>query len=199
MKAFQSRHLVKYRLFCFRLALFTCTAILWSFGVFAGEPPEDRDANPSNEQIQIVADKLITNNKEKFAEFLGDVRASQGNFVVRSEHLRIYYKDDPQNHANQEPASGQGLIKRLVASDNVRVSFEEYTAKTHRMEYDLDTQVVVLIGEGSTMTSGKNILTGSKITVNRKNGQIQIESSPQQRVRAVFHPEGAFSEEHTKE
>jgi len=199
LKAFQSRHLVKYRPLWIRVTLFTCTAVLLSFGVFAGESPEENDANPSDEQIQIVADKLVTSSREKFAEFLGDVRASQGDFVITSEHLRIYYKDDPQNRTNREQAGGQGLIKRVVASGNVHVSFEKYTAETNRVEYDLDTKVVVLIGENSTMTSGKNTLTGSKITINRGNGQIQIESSPQQRVRAVFHPEETVSEENTKE
>jgi lipopolysaccharide export system protein LptA len=182
-----------------RVTLLACTTVLLSFGVFAGELPEEKDANPSDEQIQIVADKLVTSNTEKFAEFLGDVRASQGNFVITSEYLRIYYKDDPQQHTKRGQSGSQGLIKQVVASGNVQVSFEKYTAETRRLEYDLETQIVVLIGENSTMTSGKNILTGSKITFNRRNGQIQIESSPQQRVRAVFHPEEKVSEENAKE
>jgi lipopolysaccharide export system protein LptA len=169
------------------------TTVLLSSGLFAGEAPKEKDANQAAEQIQIVADKLITNNAEKFAEFEGDVRASQGNMVITSERLRIYYKDDPDQTGSQE------LIKRVVASGNVVVTSEKYKAETDRVEYDLDTRVLVLIGENSTVTSGKNILSGSKITVNRENGQIKVESSPQKRVKAVFYPKEKASNQNTKE
>ena len=198
VKAVRSHRSLKCRLLWMQAAVFMCATVLLSFGAFSGEPPEEKDANPPDEQIQIVADKLVTNNKEKFAEFIGDVRASQGNFVITSEYLRIYYKDDLQNQTDPKQTGSQGLIKQVVASGNVKVSFEKYTAETQRVEYDPDTQIAVLTGENSTMTSGKNTLTGSRITVNRRNGQIQIESGPQQRVRAVFHSDEKFLEENTK-
>ncbi len=197
MKAFRSRQPVKYRPFWIRVTLFTFTTVLLSSWVFAGESPKEQDANQTDEQIQIVADKLITNNAEKFAEFVGDVRASQGNLVITSERLRIYYKDNADR--NEEQTGSQELIKRIVASGNVVISSEKYKAETDRVEYDLDTRVLVLIGENSTVTSGKNILTGSKITVNRKNGQIKVESSPQKRVKAVFYPKEKASNQNTKE
>ncbi len=197
MKTFRLRQPVKYRPFWIRVTLFTFTTVLLSSWVFAGEAPKEQDANQTDEQIQIVADKLITNNAEKFAEFVGDVRASQGNLVITSERLRIYYKDNADR--NEEQTGSQELIKRIVASGNVVVSSEKYKAETDRVEYDLDTRVLVLIGENSTVTSGKNILTGSKITVNRKNGQIKVESSPQKRVKAVFYPKEKAPNQNTKE
>ena len=197
MKTFRLRQPVKYRPFWIRVTLFTFTTVLLSSWVFAGEAPKEQDANQIDEQIQIVADKLITNNAEKFAEFEGDVRASQGNMVITSERLRIYYKDDPDR--NEDQTGSQELIKRVVASGNVVVTSEKYKAETDRVEYDLDTRVLVLIGENSTVTSGKNILSGSKITVNRENGQIKVESSPQKRVKAVFYPKEKASNQNTKE
>ena len=197
MKTFRLRQPVKYRPFWIRVTLFTFTTVLLSSWVFAGESPKEQDANQTDEQIQIVADKLITNNAEKFAEFVGDVRASQGNLVITSERLRIYYKDNADR--NEEQTGSQELIKRIVASGNVVVSSEKYKAETDRVEYDLDTRVLVLIGENSTVTSGKNILTGSKITVNRKNGQIKVESSPQKRVKAVFYPKEKAPNQNTKQ
>ena len=186
MNAFRSRHPVKYRPFWIRVTLFTITTMLLTSGGFAEAPPPQKSANQADEQIQIVADKLITNNAEKFAEFVGDVQARQGNFVITSERLRIYYRDDPDR--NKDQTGSQDSIKRIVANGNVQISSEKYEAKTDQVEYDLDTQVIVLTGENSTVTSGKNILTGSKITVYRKNGQITVERSPQNRVKAVFYP-----------
>jgi lipopolysaccharide export system protein LptA len=49
------------------------------------------------------------------------------------------------------------------------------------------------------MTSGKNILTGSKISVNRKNGQIKVEGIPHKRVKAVFYPKEKTPEQNPKE
>ena len=187
MKALRSRHPVKYRPFWIQVTFFTITTMLLSSGGFAGESPPLKSPNQADEQIQIVADKLITNDAEKFAEFEGDVQASQGNFVITSERLRIYYRDEPGH--NKDQTGSQESIKRVVANGNVQISSEKYEAKTDQVEYDLDTQVIVLMGENSTVTSGKNILTGSKITVYRKNGQITVERSPQKRVKAVFYPE----------
>ena len=197
MKAFRSNCPGKYRLFWIGVSLFTFTTVLLSSGVFAEDLPQEKITNQADEQIQIVADKLITNSVEKFAEFVGDVRASQGNLVINSERLRIYYRDDPDRNKNQ--IGGQESIKRIVASGNVQVSFEEYRAETDQVEYDPDTQVLVFTGENSTMTSGKNILTGSKISVDRKDGQIKVEGVPHQRVKAVFYSKEKTPEQNLKE
>jgi lipopolysaccharide export system protein LptA len=188
---------MKYRPFWIQVTLLTFTTILLSSGGFAGEPPQKEGTNQADEQIQIVADKLITNNTEKFAEFVGDVQASQGNLEITSERLRIYYQDDPD--PNEGQTGSQESIKRVVASGNVQVTSEKYKAQADQVEYDLDSQVFVLIGENSTVTSGKNVLTGSKITVSRKNGQIKVESGPQKRVKAVFYPKEKTPEQNPKE
>lgn len=197
MKAFRSNCPGKYRLFWMRVTLFTFTIMLLSSGGYAGELIQNKSTNQTDEQIQIVADKLITNSAEKFAEFVGDVRASQGNLVINSEQLRIYYHDDPDRNKNQ--IGGQESIKRIIASGNVQVSLEEYEAETDQLEYDPDTQILVFTGENSTMTSGKNILTGSKISVNRKNGQIKVEGIPHKRVKAVFYPKEKIPQQNPKE
>ena len=180
-----------------QVTLFTFTTMLLSTGGYAGDLPQNKSTNQTEEQIQIVADKLITNSAEKFAQFVGDVQASQGNLVINSEQLRIYYHDDPDRNKNQ--IGGQASIKRIIASGNVQVSFEEYRAETDQVEYDPDTQILVFTGENTTMTSGKNSLTGSKISVNRKNGQIKVEGVPHKRVKAVFYPKEKTPEQNPQE
>ncbi|MEJ2727990.1 MAG: LptA/OstA family protein [Deltaproteobacteria bacterium] len=197
MNAFRSRRPGKYRPFWIPVALFAFTTVILSSGIFAGELPRKKDANQAAEQIQIIADKLITNSAEKFAEFTGDVRTSQGDLVITSERLRIYYRDDAGRSKDQ--TAGQESIKRIVASGNVQISSEKYKAETDQVEYDPDTQVLVLSGENSTVTSGKNTLTGSKITVFRKTGQTKVEGSPHKQIKAVFYPEEKTSEPNPKE
>ena len=139
----------------------------------------------AGEQIQIVADKLITNNVEKYAEFIGDVKTTHPDFEIISDILRIYYRDNLPGIKNRP--GDQEFIKRIVASGNVTITTDKYTAKTHSAEYDMDAMVVVLDGENSTVQSGENILTGSKITIYRKDEKIKVEGSPQKRVKAVFY------------
>ena len=193
MNAFRSLHCVKYRPFWIYTAVFALTAMILSHGGFAEEPSQNKGGDQADEQIQIIADKMVTNNAEKFADFIGDVRASQGNLVITSERLRIYYRAEPG--ADKGQTGSRESIERFVASGNVQVASERYKARADQAEYDLDTKVFVLSGENSTVTSGKNILTGSKITLYRKDGQLKVESSQQKRVKAVFYPKGKAPEQ----
>ena len=193
MKAFRLLQPIKDRIYWIRVMMFTGIIMLLAPFGFAEDQPAEKDKNQVDEQIQIVADKLITNNAEKYAEFIGDVRASQGNFTITSEHLRIYYKDNLDNLQNQ--TGSQELIKRIVASGHVKISSDQYTAETERVEYDLDSTVLVLTGENSTIKRGKNFITGSKITVHRKDGQIVVERGAEKRVQARFYSKDVQKEE----
>lgn len=197
MKAFRLLQPIKERIYWIRVMLLPVIIVLLSPFVFADNQPTEKDENQIGEQIQIVADKLITNNAEKYAEFIGDVRASQGNFTITSEHLRIYYKDDLDNLKNQ--TGSQELINRIVASGNVKISSDKYTAETEQAEYNLDNAVLVLKGENSTIKSGNNLITGSKITVHRKDGQIIVERSAEKRVKALFYSKEKISKSLQKE
>jgi lipopolysaccharide export system protein LptA len=165
--------------------MFTGIIVLLSPFVFADDQPTEKNKNQIGEQIEIVADKLITNNAEKYAEFTGDVRTSQGNLIITSEQLRIYYKENPANLQNQ--TGSQGSVKRIVASGHVKITSDKYIAESERAEYDLDSTILVLKGENSTIKSGKNIITGSQITVHRQNEEIIVERSAEKRVKAKFY------------
>ena len=185
MQAFRLLQPLKDRLFWLRVTLFTFTTVLLSTLVFAEDQSKEKDANQDGQQIQIVADKLITRHDENYAEFLGNVQAAQGDFVMTSERLRIYYKADRVGTKNQ--SGNQDVIQRIVASGRVKISSDQYVAESERAEYEWQKMVLVLSGENSTVTLGKNSVTGSKITVYRKDGRIKVEGSPQKRVKAVFY------------
>ena len=193
MNAFRILQPIKERIYWIRVMMFTGIIVLLALFGFAEDQPPEKEKNQAGEQIQIVADKLITNNAEKYAEFIGDVRASQGNLTITSEHLRIYYKDNPDNLQNQ--SDSQELIQRIVASGHVKISSDNYTAETEQAEYDLDSAVLVLKGENSAIKSGKNLITGSKITVHRKDEQIVVERGAEQRVKARFYSKDVQKEE----
>lgn len=197
MKTFRLLRAAKGWLYGFRVIRFTVIIMILAPFVFADDQTGEKGENQVDEQIQIVADKLITNNAEKYAEFVGDVRASQGNFTITSDNLRIYYKENLDNLKNQ--TDSQELIKRIVASGHVKISSDNYVAEAEQAEYDLDDTVLVLKGENSTIKSGKNSITGSKITVHREDGQIIVERSAEKRVKAMFYSKQKLAGEQQKQ
>lgn len=154
---------------------------------FAEDQETAKGRKSAGEPIQITANKLISNAEQKYAEFIGDVKASQQNFVITSDSLRIYYEGDLINKSQQP--SNKKMIKRIVAKGDVEITSDEYVAKTDQVEYDVATMVVVLTGENSTVTSGNNSITGSKITLYRADGRIEVEGSSDKRVNALFYSE----------
>jgi len=150
------------------------------------------ESAPANDPIQITADKLISNNQEKFAEFSGNVKANQGKFTINSDRLRIYYEGNLVNP--EEKSSGEEKINKIIAQGNVKITTEQYYAETDEVEYNTESMTIVLTGENSKVTSGKNSITGSKITLYRKDGRVKVEGSSTKRIKAVFFSQGDTSE-----
>jgi len=152
----------------------------------AGLLPTDGSGS-SKEPIEIVADRMVTNNAERWADFTGSVKATQGASTMTSDALRIYYEGDLLNPPRGK--STQESIQRIVATGRVHIVTEKYVADAERAEHVLATDIMTLTGPNSTVVSGKNSLTGSKIVLNRSTGSAEVESSGSQRVKAVFHQE----------
>ena len=139
----------------------------------------------SNEPTEIVSDRLVNNNTDKVAEFTGAVKATQGNFSITADTLRIHYEGDLINPPKDKSAKSQ--VTKMVAIGRVHIVSDQYVADSNRAEYDPATDVLTLTGENSRVTSGQNSITGSKIILNRRDGKSFAESSGSSRVKAVLH------------
>lgn len=153
--------------------------------------PERAYAEDAGQKTEIEADRLETNNADRYAEFIGNVKARQGNHRLRSDKLRIYYEGDAGSFSQASPADADDLqIKKIVAYGNVHIVSEEYIVDTSRAEYEVATQIMTLTGANSKVTQGKNTLMGSKITVYQAEGRIQVDGESGKRVKVTFFPEG---------
>ncbi len=142
------------------------------------------EAAPSD-RIQVRADRLVADQGGQYAEFTGNVRASQGNTVITCDHLRIHYAADIAKGSEQ---SGDP-IEKIVAEGHVTIRFDDKVAQTDQATYTTQDRVLVLSGEGSSVTSGKDAISGSKIIVDRISERIRVESG-EKPVEAVFYPAG---------
>ena len=155
---------------------------LWAAGLFSTDSSEG-----SKEPIEIISDRLVANNTEKWADFTGSVKATQGTFTMTSDALRIYYEGDLMNPPKDK--STQQSVQRMVATGRVHIVTDRYVADAERAEHVVATDVLTLTGPNSKVVSGKNTLTGSKIVLYRSEGKAFVESSETERVKALFYQE----------
>jgi len=142
-------------------------------------------AKAQDEEIQVSADRLITGNEENCAEFVGNVIASQGAFVITSDRLKVYYREDLTKQSDD--ASAEDSIKKIIAAGNVRLISEDKVASAEVAVYDVAKKSLVLTGKEAKVTSGKNSVTGSKITFYRSGGRIKVERSARKRVKMMLY------------
>jgi len=169
-------------------AALVLTIFLANQGASAQNPAPIPDTADQKEKIHVVADLLTTNSEARFAEFVGNVRATQGDTVITSDRLKIFYSERLAESKN--PSAGEGAVKRIVATGNVNISFDNRVATAQEAVYNTESRILVLSGPHSKITSGTDSITGEKITYNRADGRITVESGRNSRVEAVFHSGG---------
>jgi lipopolysaccharide export system protein LptA len=154
---------------------------------YADEKPQDTDARSLSEdrKIHITADKLISDNEVDYAEFIGNVRATQEDTVITADRLKIFVKKNPDDKS--APGVGTESINKIIASGNVKINFDNKVAVTRQAVYNTETGVLVLSGDNSRIISGKDSISGEKITLYRTTGRITVESGKEKRVEAVLY------------
>ena len=162
-------------------------AILAAWPSFAEEKAQDKtqDKSSPKEKIHITSDKLISGGDQRYVEFIGDVKAIQGDSVILCDTLKVFYK---QNSANPDgsPASDEQSLKKIVATGNVKIKLDNKDAETQEAVYMVEERIIILTGENSKIISGKDSVAGSRITLYRDDGRIKVESNAQKRVEAFF-------------
>ena len=143
--------------------------------------PKDQDSG----KIDISADKLITDQVQGHAEFIGSVMASGKDFSVSARRLKIYGANRP---GKKGTSLDQNSIEKITALGDVNIKFDNRLAMSDEAVYIIKDQRLVLTGENALLVSGKDRVTGKRIIFDRKHGKITVEGDDRQRVNAVFYP-----------
>lgn len=174
-----------YQVLPFLPATFVLVVLFVAFFAHADNKPYHTDNSHKEDKIHITADRLISNSKANYIEFIGNVRATQGTTVITSNRLKIFHKSGLEEGEN--PIMGEESIERIVASDNVKMRFDNRVAVTQQAVYTTENRILVLTGANSKITSGENSISGPKITLYRADGRITVEGSDEERVEALFY------------
>lgn len=142
-------------------------------------------AKKESEEIHILSEKLVIDQTANTAEFIGNVKATQGATHINSDRLKIFYKKGIEGTPDKTKTN-EDTLEKVVAEGNVEINFDNGLAVTPHAVYNTNEKVLVLTGKGTKLIKGKDTISGNKIVFNRQNGQLQVEG----RVKANI-----FSEE----
>jgi lipopolysaccharide transport protein LptA len=174
------------------IALFATATFITGAASAADTSKAETSPKPENTPIIITAEQLDSDNNAKFAEFSGNVKAIQADFVITSDKLRIYYKGELLN--TEKKGNDEETLKKIVATGNVKITSDQYIAKTEKLEYDTASMTIILTGENSTVINGKNSITGSKIILYQKDRRVKVLGSKNKRIKAEFFSKGETSD-----
>ncbi|HWK34213.1 MAG TPA: LptA/OstA family protein, partial [Hyphomicrobium sp.] len=131
-----------------------------------------------NAPINVEAARLDVDDRAKQAVFHGDVHAVQGDFVVRTAELRTFYTGAAGLAEQAAPTenAAPAQISRIEARGKVIVTSKEGQKATGDWaDYDVKKNQVVLGGD-VVLTQGKNVVQGTKLTIDMLTGQSVIDS-----------------------
>lgn len=138
-----------------------------------------------DEKIHIVADKLVSDSETNSFEFIGNVKATQGDSVVTGDKLKVFYKKD--THTKGRPLSSEQSIQKIIVKGHVVIKFDNRIAMAEQAIYTTESKILVLTGPDSKIISGNDTISGETITLYRVDERIKVESGKEKRVEAVFY------------
>ena len=152
----------------------------------ASDVIDTNDPNKESNRIRITSDTLNAEVNAGEIEFVGNVKATQADAVITSDHLRIIY--DPDTIKNENRDIKNVTIKKIIANGHVKIVTDNVIADTDRAEYTVKSKVLVLLGEKSKVSQGDHSITGTKFTLYRSEGKLIVESSGETRIKAILQP-----------
>ena len=146
-------------------------------------------ATDPKQPVEIEADRLEVDDKNKTAVFIGNVLAVQGATRLRADRLKATYAAGANNGRNQ--------IRQIIATGRVHVlSKDDQSADGDWARYDVVARTIVM-GDKVVLRQGQNVIRGNKLTINlntgrsRVTGGVNSETAPKAgngRVKALFQP-----------
>jgi lipopolysaccharide export system protein LptA len=138
-------------------------------------------------EVQVASDKFVADLNGKTGQFVGNVIVTQCDTKIRADQVRIATVNGQ--------ASTVTAVGRVVAD-----SPKSGIVTGDNGVYDVQRRTVVMTGR-VTLKNGKNVMTGSQLTVNLATGLATVGSGagatvaqgaapqqPTQRVQAIFSP-----------
>ncbi|MCP4318437.1 MAG: LPS ABC transporter substrate-binding protein LptA [Hyphomicrobiales bacterium] len=120
--------------------------------------------------IQIESDKLQVQDDKGTATFSGNVKVVQGNTIMQSGHMIVYYAKD-----DGSATTGTSEIDRIDVRGKVYIKSDNQEATADKGVFDMKAETVELTGDRVVLSEGDNVLVGCKLTVFMQSGEARLE------------------------
>lgn len=141
-----------------------------------------------NKPIDIVSDRLDAYREKDLVRFSGNVVATQGERVIKSDTLELYFKKKAEGNASAADAAKAGDVDRIVAKGNVRITEKERIVTGEQAVFQNDEQRIVVTGN-PVMREGNNVVTGDRVVVLLNENRGVVEGTTGKRVTATIYPD----------
>lgn len=133
----------------------------------------------SEDPIHIEADRLEVRDEEKRAVYKGNVSVRQGETLLRTAELQVFYSG-----GGQTPSGAGGSLERIIANGRVIVQSQNRTATGDEAVFEMASETIVLTGN-VVLTEDENIVRGDRLVVDLRTGEAQMQG---QRVQTILVP-----------
>lgn len=173
-----------------RAAIAALAALAATFGAGAAERSTGLKL-AGDKPIQIESDKLEVKEKENIAVFSGNVAVTQGDMLMKSGRMVVYYAK-----GQGSAATGSAAIDRLEVGGKVYLKSATQVATGDAGVFDMKTEVLVLTGNEVVLSEGDNVVVGCKLTVQMKSGKALLDgcggkNASGGRVKMLITPDSA--------
>ncbi|MCB2189334.1 MAG: lipopolysaccharide transport periplasmic protein LptA [Deltaproteobacteria bacterium] len=149
-----------------------------------------------DQPIHVVSDRLEVDNAAQVANFIGSVRATQGDVQITSDKLEVYYdrQKSPQDAKGEETgevpeglADEGGSVRKVIALGHVKITQKDRVAVGQKATYWAGGRKILLEGK-ATVWKGKNQVSGEQITVFLDENRTVVHGQPGKRVSVTLMP-----------
>ena len=172
------------------ILILAAVVILASQGPLWGQDNRSKWLKGSdNKPIDIVSDRLDAYREKDLVQFSGNVVATQGERVIKSDTLELYFKKKAEGNASAAgDAAKAGDVDRIVAKGNVRITEKERIVTGEQAVFHNDEQQIVVTGN-PVMREGNNVVTGDRVVVLLNENRGVVEGTTGKRVTATIYPD----------
>ena len=151
--------------------------------------PLGAQAQDSDAPTDITAQRMTYDAGNQQLVFEGKVHVVNGDFIMDSQRLTIYMKDNPNAQAEGEGDAFAGMqggdIDRLVAEGNVVMQKEGRTGECGKATYYMDRELVVM-EQNPFLHDGENRISGQLINFWVAENRSEVIGGEGQPVRATI-------------
>jgi len=149
---------------------------------------EKKAAVPA-EKVHITSNTMTYDDVNSQVEFTGNVVATRRDATIYADHVKVLLFTEAEKKIRKDNAdvnAPDDNVKQIIAWGHVKVIQKDNTATADKAVYTPPQKTIVLTGKSPTVLTGKNYVTGKKITLFQDSRRVVVEGDKTRRVEAFF-------------